>query len=77
VATILAVTRKLHAHPRIGRKVPETDRDDVREVVVVSHRVLYRLSRTEIHVLAAILAFDAHRGPYGARVVLADQVGAR
>lgn len=40
--------------PRAGRKVPEYDDEDVREVIVYSDRVIYRLTDNDI-VIAAII----------------------
>ncbi len=46
------------AMPRSGRKVPEIDRDDVREVLVRRYRIVYQIHASEIRVLAV---FEGHR----------------
>ena len=43
--------------PRAGRRVPELDRDGVREVVVGSYRIVYQLLGAELRVLAV---FEGH-----------------
>lgn len=35
--------RRLPEHPRLGRKVPSYDRDDLRERFVHPYRIIYRL----------------------------------
>src|SRR5262249_41070837 len=40
---IFQATDRLAAFPRLGRVVPEIGRDDIREVIVQSYRVTYRL----------------------------------
>ena len=46
------------AAPRAGRRVPEVERDDVREMIVGSYRIVYRVERTGISVLTV---FEGHR----------------
>ena len=41
-----------------GRKVPEFDQDDVREVLLRNYRIVYRIHATEIRVLTV---FEGHR----------------
>jgi len=43
----------LAAFPRMGHKVPEFDDDDVRELLVYSYRVIYRVEPDRV-VIAAI-----------------------
>ncbi len=50
--------RKAAQHPRTGRVVPEIGRDDVREVLLRTYRIVYRVLGTEIHVLTV---FESHR----------------
>lgn len=40
--------------PRSGRKVPECETDDVREVIEAAYRVIYRIKPDQIDVLAVI-----------------------
>lgn len=44
--------------PQAGRRVPEVDRDDVREVLVRRYRVVYQIHLSEIRVLTV---FEGHR----------------
>ena len=39
-------------YPRIGRVVPELGRDDVREVIVDSYRMVYVIHRSSISIVA-------------------------
>ncbi len=50
--------RDAAAMPRSGRKVPELDRDDVREVLVRRYRIVYRIHPSETRVLTV---FEGHR----------------
>jgi plasmid stabilization system protein ParE len=44
----------LKSTPRAGRRVPELDLNDLREVIVPPFRIVYRVERTEIRVLAVV-----------------------
>ena len=44
--------------PKAGRKTPELDRDDVREVVLKRYRIVYRVRQTGIVV---VTVFEGHR----------------
>jgi toxin ParE1/3/4 len=44
--------------PGIGRKVPEYDRDDIREVLVGSYRIVYRVTPGEVVIL---IVTEGHR----------------
>lgn len=54
VKTIISQTRKLALFPRAGRKVPEFDDEDIRELLAYSYRIIYRVSRDEILISAVI-----------------------
>lgn len=45
-------------HPLAGRKVPELDRRDIREVIVRGYRIVYRLTDEAVEVLTV---FESHR----------------
>lgn len=51
-------TRKLAAFPHVGRKVPEFNQDDIREVLLRNYRIVYRILDDELHVLTV---FECHR----------------
>jgi len=48
---VFQATDRLTAFPRLGRVVPEIGRDDIREVIVQSYRVIYRLLPDEVEIL--------------------------
>jgi plasmid stabilization system protein ParE len=50
----LAAVEQLATFPRSGRLVPEDRGRSVREVIVARYRVLYRLRRSRVEVLAVI-----------------------
>ena len=54
VKAILNETRMLTGFPRSGRKVPELDKDDIREVFAYSYRIIYWINDEEIIVAAVI-----------------------
>jgi plasmid stabilization system protein ParE len=45
-------------HPRLGRKVPETDREDIRELIEGNHRIIYIVADKAITVIAVV---EGHR----------------
>ena len=54
VKNIVHQTRQLSQFPRSGRKVPEFDDENVRELLAYSYRIIYRLEEGEILVAAVI-----------------------
>ncbi|HZI05994.1 MAG TPA: type II toxin-antitoxin system RelE/ParE family toxin [Archangium sp.] len=46
------------ATPKAGRRVPEVEREDIREVLLRSYRIVYRVVRDGIAVLTV---FEGHR----------------
>jgi len=51
---IVNQTKILVRFPRAGRKVPEFDDENVRELVVYSYRIIYRLQDDEALIVAVI-----------------------
>jgi len=51
---IVNQTRILARFPRAGRKVPEFDDENIRELVVYSYRIIYRLQQDETLIVAVI-----------------------
>lgn len=48
-----AQVRSLLEQPRMGRKVPEFDRDDLRELIYErNYRIIYRLLSDEIEIVS-------------------------
>jgi plasmid stabilization system protein ParE len=54
VRTILNQTKMLSRFPCSGRKVPEFDDDDIRELLAYSYRIIYRLRENEVIIAAVI-----------------------
>ena len=54
VKKIVTQARMLGRFPRSGRKVPEFEDPNLREVVVYSYRVIYRLMSEEILIAAVV-----------------------
>jgi toxin ParE1/3/4 len=54
VKKILHQTKALAAFPRSGRKVPEFDDDNIRELIVYSYRIIYRL-QPDLVLIAAVI----------------------
>jgi toxin ParE1/3/4 len=54
VKKIVSQTRMLVRFPRSGRKVPEFDDESVRELLVYSYRIIYRIHDDEIMIAAVI-----------------------
>ena len=51
---IVNQTKILARFPQAGRKVPEFDDEDIRELVVYSYRIIYRLQDDEALIVAVI-----------------------
>lgn len=51
---IIDVTETISENPKIGRKVPEFNRTDIREMFVYFYRVIYQLRDEDIHILSVI-----------------------
>lgn len=60
-------TDRLQNHPNMGRVVPEFGDDAVREILVYSYRLIYRIVGDQVHVLTI---------HHGARSLGADDLGA-
>ena len=54
VSGLAKAARPLETFPRMGRRVPEAESDDVRELIVGSYRLMYRLEAERILVVAVI-----------------------
>lgn len=51
---IIVAVRKLREFPLIGRKVPEGDRDDVRERIFQNYRIIYHVEELRVFVLSVM-----------------------
>ena len=54
VRQIVALTRRMEQFPFAGRKVPEFDDDNLRELIAYSYRIIYRVEAAQIIVAAVI-----------------------
>jgi plasmid stabilization system protein ParE len=54
VRSVVNQTKTLASFPRSGRKVPEFDDEDIREVFAYSYRIIYRLQQDEVLIAAVI-----------------------
>ena len=51
---IVNQTRMLSRFPQAGRMVPEYDDENMRELIVYNYRIIYRLERDEVLIVAVI-----------------------
>ena len=58
VARLIAAAERASRVPTASRRVPELARDDIREVLVRSYRIVFRVAATKIEVLTV---FEGHR----------------
>lgn len=56
VDRIIEAVERLEAHPRVGRTVPEFQRDDLREVISGAYRVVYQVDLSDIHIVRVVHA---------------------
>jgi addiction module RelE/StbE family toxin len=53
-AELREATDKLVSHPMIGRVVPESDNENVRELFLYSYRIIYQVIAKNVRILAVI-----------------------
>lgn len=51
---VIECTELISQNPRIGRKVPEFDRKDIREMFIYSYRIIYLLKEDEVQIISVI-----------------------
>ena len=51
VERIVQATRQLETIPNSGRLLPDSDEPNVREIIVLNHRVIYRVRDDEVEIL--------------------------
>lgn len=51
---IVLATRRLKDFSESGRRIPEADEDDLREIIVQGYRVMYRIEPSSVLILAAM-----------------------
>ncbi|HXF12404.1 MAG TPA: type II toxin-antitoxin system RelE/ParE family toxin [Terriglobales bacterium] len=54
VGNIITQTKMLSQFPRSGRKVPEFDTDEIRELLAYSYRIIYRIQGNRIIISSVI-----------------------
>ena len=54
IASIITRAERLTAFPMVGRVVPEAQRDEIREILYRSYRIIYRITAERVEVLAII-----------------------
>ncbi len=65
IERIFDAAGKLKDHPRMGRPVPEADRDDVRELIYQGYRIIYRTKPDRVQVVTVI---------HGSRNLAAEEI---
>ena len=60
---VVAVVESIPKNPRQGAKVPEYDRDELRERILQNYRIVYRLRRNAVEVVSIV---------HGARLLPTD-----
>ncbi len=63
VEKILNAAEALTDHPQIGRKVPEADRDDIRELIFQNYRIIYRIKPEHVYVVTVLHGSRDVSGP--------------
>ena len=54
VDRITKSTKKLQVHPQIGRKVPELNQHNIREIIHGNYRIIYKLENEKIDILSVV-----------------------
>ena len=54
VGEILESVEKVTEFPEIGRMVPEYQQNDIREILVQSYRIIYKLEQNQILILTVV-----------------------
>jgi plasmid stabilization system protein ParE len=54
IEKIFRAAETLTANPQIGRKVPEADRNDIRELVFRNYRIIYRPTAEKIYIVTVL-----------------------
>jgi toxin ParE1/3/4 len=54
VRRIIALTRSLASFPLAGRKVPEFDDENIRELIAYSYRIIYAVESDQVTITAVI-----------------------
>ena len=52
VEKIRNTAKRLKSYPKIGRVVPEYNRDEIREIIFQNYRIIYKISKQKIYIAA-------------------------
>jgi toxin ParE1/3/4 len=52
IKSIIDSVDKLDDFPEQGRKVPEANRQDIREIIIKNYRIIYRFQKNKISILS-------------------------
>lgn len=58
IAKLVALAGKIAAMPYAGRRIPELGREDLREVLLRTYRIMYRVREDRCEILTV---FEGHR----------------
>ena len=51
VERVFEKVKTLSSSPEIGRKVPETNRKEIRELIFGNYRIIYRIEKSKVSIL--------------------------
>ncbi|MGF7186466.1 addiction module RelE/StbE family toxin [Desulfitispora alkaliphila] len=54
VENVIETVEKLNSFPRMGRVVPEAEDESIREVLLYNYRIIYKVEKSQILILALI-----------------------
>lgn len=54
VGRIILAAERLTAHPRVGRVIPETNDENIRELLFQHYRIIYRVNDEQVEILTVI-----------------------
>jgi len=54
IERIVVTAERLRDFPELGRKVPEADKNDVRELIFQGYRIIYRHKSNRIQILTVV-----------------------
>lgn len=54
VERIFKAVETLTDHPQIGRRVPETEREDIRELLFQNYRIVYRIKPGHVYIVTVL-----------------------
>ena len=54
VGSIVSAVERLEAFPGLGRQVPEANSRDIRELIFRNYRIMYRVHKDAVQILAVI-----------------------